>query len=44
MKAPHGEQKRRFVDTDENALYWRFVWLSWIPVYLLIYWVPRLFR
>lgn len=44
MVTRHGEQKRRFVDTDENALYWRFVWGSWIPVYLLIYWVPRLFR
>jgi heme/copper-type cytochrome/quinol oxidase subunit 3 len=44
MKGPHGEQKRHFVDTDENALYWRFVWGSWIVVYLLIYWVPRLFR
>jgi cytochrome c oxidase subunit 3 len=21
------------VDTDENALYWRFVWLSWLPIY-----------
>jgi cytochrome c oxidase subunit 3 len=44
MTTVHGEQKRRFVDTDENALYWRFVWLSWIPIYVLIYWVPRLFR
>jgi heme/copper-type cytochrome/quinol oxidase subunit 3 len=44
MRTPHGHQKRRFVDTDENALYWRFVWASWLPVYLLIYWVPRLFR
>lgn len=44
MKTPHGEDPRRFVDTDENALYWRFVWLSWLPIYGLIYWVPRLFR
>jgi heme/copper-type cytochrome/quinol oxidase subunit 3 len=44
MRTPHGETPRRLVDTDENALYWRFVWLSWIPIYLLIYWVPRLFR
>jgi heme/copper-type cytochrome/quinol oxidase subunit 3 len=44
MRTPHGESPRRFVDTDENALYWRFVWLCWIPIYLLIYWVPRLFR
>jgi cytochrome c oxidase subunit 3 len=44
MRTSHGESPRRLVDTDENALYWRFVWLSWIPIYLLIYWVPRLFR
>ncbi|HEX6741012.1 MAG TPA: cytochrome C oxidase subunit III [Sphingomicrobium sp.] len=44
MRTPHGEAPRRIVDTDENCLYWRFVWLAWIPIYLLIYWVPRLFR
>jgi cytochrome c oxidase subunit 3 len=44
VRTPHGESPRRLVDTDENALYWRFVWLTWIPIYLLIYWVPRLFR
>jgi cytochrome c oxidase subunit III len=44
MKTPHGESPRRVVDTDENALYWRFVWLSWLPIYVLIYWVPRFFR
>lgn len=44
MRTPHGEGPRRIVDTDENSLYWRFVWLAWIPIYLLIYWVPRMFR
>jgi heme/copper-type cytochrome/quinol oxidase subunit 3 len=44
MRTAHGETPRRLVDTDENALYWRFVWLTWIPIYTLIYWVPRLFR
>lgn len=44
MATSHGETPRRFVDTDENALYWRFVWLAWIPIYVLIYWVPRMFR
>ena len=43
MRTPHGEEPRRLVDTDENALYWRFVWLSWLPIYALIYWVPRFF-
>jgi len=44
MRTPHGEEPRRLVDVDENALYWRFVWLCWIPIYALIYWVPRMFR
>jgi heme/copper-type cytochrome/quinol oxidase subunit 3 len=44
MNTPHGEEPRRLVDVDENALYWRFVWLSWIVIYVLIYWVPRVFR
>lgn len=43
MRTPHGEAPRRWVDVDENALYWRFVWLTWIPIYLLLYWVPRMF-
>ena len=37
----HGIEGRRFVDVSENAMYWRFVWLAWLPIYLLIYWVPR---
>jgi cytochrome c oxidase subunit 3 len=44
MKTPHGHEPRRFVDTEENSLYWRFVWLSWLPIYVLIYWVPRLWQ
>ena len=39
---PVAYEGRRQVDVDENSLYWRYVWLLWIPVYLLIYWVPRL--
>jgi heme/copper-type cytochrome/quinol oxidase subunit 3 len=42
MMTPLGYEGRRLVDTDENALYWRYVWLLWIPIYLMIYWVPRL--
>ena len=42
MKTPLAYEGRRQVDTDENSLYWRFVWLLWIPIYLMIYWVPRL--
>ena len=33
---------RRMEDVDENSLYWRYVWLLWLPIYLMIYWVPRL--
>lgn len=42
MHGPHGMEGRRFVDCAENAMYWRFVWLSWLPIYVLIYWLPRL--
>jgi len=42
MFTPVAYEGRRLVDVDENCLYWRYVWLLWIPVYLLIYWVPRL--
>lgn len=41
MHTKHGIEGRRFVDVSENAMYWRFVWLCWLPIYLLIYWVPR---
>ena len=42
MHGPHGVEGRRFVDCSENAMYWRFVWLCWLPIYFLIYWLPRL--
>ena len=42
MRTDLGWEGRRLVDTDENSLYWRYVWLLWIPIYLMIYWVPRL--
>jgi cytochrome c oxidase subunit 3 len=32
---------KRFMDAAENADYWYFVVLSWIPIYLVIYWAPR---
>jgi heme/copper-type cytochrome/quinol oxidase subunit 3 len=32
---------RRFVDVAENAVYWDFVVLAWLPIYAVIYWVPR---
>ena len=42
MHGPHGMEGRRFVDCAENAMYWRFVWLCWLPIYFTIYWLPRL--
>lgn len=42
MHTRHGEKGRRFVDTSENALYWHFIVLSWVLVYAMIYWVPRM--
>ena len=42
MKTRLGYEGRRLVDTDENSLYWRYVWLLWIPIYIMIYWIPRL--
>ena len=32
---------KRFMDAAENADYWYFVIVTWIPVYLVIYWAPR---
>lgn len=32
---------KRFGDVAENAMYWNFVVLAWIPIYLVIYIAPR---
>jgi cytochrome c oxidase subunit 3 len=42
MYTPVAYEPRRWGDVDENSMYWRYVWLLWIPIYLMIYWVPRL--
>jgi len=34
--------EKRFTDADENALYWVFVVVGWLPLYALLYWAPRL--
>lgn len=41
MFTEHGHEDTRFVDVSENAMYWRFVWISWLVVYVLLYWLPR---
>lgn len=33
---------RRLVDAAENADYWNFVVISWIPIYLVLYIAPRI--
>ena len=35
-------EEKRFVDVSENALYWDFVVFAWLPIYGVLYWVPRL--
>jgi cytochrome c oxidase subunit III len=41
MFTKHGHMKRRMSDVNDNAVYWDFVVISWLPIYLLIYWFPR---
>ncbi len=36
----HGKGKR-LSDAEDNAIYWDFVVTAWIPIYLLVYWLPR---
>lgn len=33
---------KHFGDADDNCVYWYFMTLVWIPMYMLIYWTPRL--
>src|SRR5205823_5538015 len=35
-------EEQRFVDVEENAVYWYFVVLTWLPIYGVIYWAPRI--
>lgn len=42
MFTRHGENPRRFGDVQDNAMYWHFVVLAWLPIYACIYLLPRL--
>jgi cytochrome c oxidase subunit III len=42
MFTGHGRLGRSFVDVEENALYWHFVIVSWVVIYAVVYWTPRL--
>jgi heme/copper-type cytochrome/quinol oxidase subunit 3 len=33
--------EHRFVDASENAMYWYFVVIAWLPIYAVIYLAPR---
>jgi cytochrome c oxidase subunit III len=33
---------KHFSDADDNCTYWYFMSLVWIPIYMLLYWTPRL--
>jgi cytochrome c oxidase subunit 3 len=37
----HQPDGRQYVDVKDNAGYWTFVVVSWLPLYALIYWGPR---
>jgi heme/copper-type cytochrome/quinol oxidase subunit 3 len=42
MLTRHGRNKKRFGDVVDNANYWNFVVLSWLPIYLVLYWYARI--
>lgn len=42
MFSRHGDNRRRYGDVEDNSLYWYFVVLTWLPIYVLLYGVPRL--
>ena len=42
MFTRHGDNKRRYGDVQDNAMYWNFVTLSWLPVYACLYGLARL--
>ena len=35
-------EKKFMVDVHVNGLYWYFVVVVWLPLYVLIYWAPRM--
>jgi cytochrome c oxidase subunit 3 len=42
MFTRHANNLRRFGDVQDNAMYWNFVVVAWLPIYGCIYWIPRL--
>jgi len=31
----------QYADVSDNCNYWTFVVLAWLPIYILVYWMPR---
>jgi heme/copper-type cytochrome/quinol oxidase subunit 3 len=42
MFSRHADNARRYGDVQDNAMYWNFVVIAWLPIYVCIYWIPRL--
>jgi cytochrome c oxidase subunit 3 len=42
MFTRHADNPRRYGDVSDNAMYWNFVVLTWLPIYGCLYWIPRL--
>ncbi len=42
MFSRHGDNPRRYGDVSDNTMYWNFVVATWLPMYICLYWVPRL--
>ena len=38
----HEVRDQEFSDVNDNCAYWTFVVWTWVPIYLLVYWAPRL--
>jgi heme/copper-type cytochrome/quinol oxidase subunit 3 len=34
-------QPKHYVHASENAIYWVFTTVSWVPLYVMIFWGPR---
>jgi cytochrome c oxidase subunit III len=42
MFSRHGDNRRRYGDVQDNAMYWNFVVAAWLPIYGCIYWLARI--
>ena len=38
----HVVRDEEFSEVNDNCAYWSFVVWTWVPIYLLVYWAPRL--